>query len=91
MHNDRLSPLLLRECSCQSCPVRTKANSSLIYDETPADYVENVDAMLIHHLERQQNRNGPPLLHPAQFQLSLNQNECFSVFQYRIIGWYQFH
>lgn len=27
----------------------------------------------------------------AQFKLSLNQNVRFSVFQYRIIGWYQFH
>ncbi len=63
----------------------TKANSLLIYNETPADYEENVDAMLIHHLERSRTESGL-LLHSAQFKLSLSQNELFPVFQYRIIG-----
>lgn len=66
----------------------TKAKSLLIYHETPADYVENVDAMLIHHLERELQRKRPP------FALSTIQTfikperalPCFSISDYWIVS-----
>lgn len=70
------------------CPASTKANSSLIYHETPADYVENVDAMLIHHLEQSRKETG--LLLPLSTIQTFIKPEralpCFSISDYWIVS-----
>lgn len=65
------------------CPAHIKANSSLICHETPADYVENVDAMLIHHLEQE-----PPIaLSTVQTFIKPERAlPCFSISDYWIVS-----
>lgn len=66
----------------------TKANSLLIYNETPADYEENVDAMLIHHLEREPQRKRPPIA-LSTIQTFIKPERalpCFSISDYWIVS-----